>query len=88
MQFRHYHASKAALNMLMTEYHKTLGQEGFRVMGADPGLVATNFLNAEKVRALGMPEADVGETTVAGVVKGERDADTGRVVGRYAISPW
>ena len=88
MQFSHYRASKAALNMLLIEYHKTLGEEGFRVMGADPGLVATNFLNAERVRALGAPEADVGGGTVAEVVKGERDADMGRVVGRYGVSPW
>ena len=88
MHFSHYRASKAALNMLLIEYHKTLGQEGFQVMGADPGLVVTNFLNAEKVRALGAPEADVGGGTVAEVVKGERDADMGRVVGRYGVSPW
>lgn len=88
MQFSHYRASKAALNMLLIEYHKTLGQERFKVMGADPGLVVTNFLNAEKVRALGAPEADVGGGTLAEVVKGERDADMGRVVGRYGVSPW
>jgi len=88
MQFSHYRASKAALNMLLIEYHKTLGEEGFKIMGADPGLVVTNFLNAERVRALGAPEADVGGGTVAEVVKGERDADMGRVVGRYGVSPW
>ena len=88
MQWSHYRASKAALNMLLIEYHKTLEPEGFQVLGADPGLVATNFLNAEKVRALGAPEADVGGATVAEVVKGERDADIGRVVGRYGVSPW
>ena len=88
MQFSHYRASKAALNMLLIEYHKTLGEEGFKIMGADPGLVVTNFLNAEKVRALGAPEANVGGGTVAEAVKGERDADMGRVVGRYGVSPW
>lgn len=71
--------------MLLIEYHKTLGEEGFKIMGADPGLVVTN---AERVRALGAPEADVGGGTVAEVVKGERDADMGRVVGRYGVSPW
>ena len=74
--------------MLLIEYHKVLGEEGFKIMGADPGLVVTNFLNAERVRALGAPEADVGGGTVAEVVKGERDADMGRVVGRYGVSPW
>ena len=44
MQFSHYRASKTALNMLLIEYHKMLGEEGFKVMGADPGLVVTNFL--------------------------------------------
>ena len=57
-------------------------------MGADPGLVVTNFLHADKVRALGAPEADVGGATVAEVVRGERDKDMGRVVGRYGVSPW
>ena len=88
MQFSHYRASKAALNIFLIEYHETLGQEGLWVMRADPGLVATNFLNAEKVRALGMPEADVGGTPVAEVVKDERDADMGMVVGWYGVSLW
>ncbi|KAG7006199.1 short-chain dehydrogenase/reductase [Physcia stellaris] len=83
MQFSHYRASKTALNMLLIEYHKALSEEGFKVMGADPGLVVTNFLDAESVRALGAPGADVGGRTVAEIVKGERDVDTGRVVGRY-----
>ena len=87
MQHSHYRASKAALNMLLIESHKMLWEEGFAIMGADPGLVVTNFLDAEKVRALGAPEADVGGRTVAEVVRGERDTDMGRVVGRYGVSP-
>ncbi|KAL8689250.1 MAG: hypothetical protein Q9218_005033 [Villophora microphyllina] len=88
MRFSNYRASKAALNMLIIEYHKLLEDESFIVHGADPGLVVTNFMDAEYVRSLGMPGADVGGGTIAEVVKGERDADKGRVVGRYGVSPW
>lgn len=88
LSFSHYRASKAALNMLLIEYHKALEKERFKVIGADPGLVVTNFLDAEHVRKVGAPGADVGGKTVAEVVKGERDADLGKVVGRYGVSPW
>ncbi|KAL8928498.1 MAG: hypothetical protein Q9208_001732 [Pyrenodesmia sp. 3 TL-2023] len=88
LQFSRYRASKAALNMLLIEYDKGLRDEGFTVIGADPGLVASNFLDAAKVRSLGAPEPAVGGATVAEVIKGERDADIGRVVGRYGVSPW
>jgi NAD(P)-dependent dehydrogenase (short-subunit alcohol dehydrogenase family) len=83
-----YRASKASLNMMLIQYDKELREEGFKVMGADPGLVVTNFLDAALVKSLGAPGADVGGRTVAEVVKGERDADLGRVVGRYGVSPW
>ncbi|KAL8721544.1 MAG: hypothetical protein Q9225_001798 [Loekoesia sp. 1 TL-2023] len=89
LRFPHYRASKAALNMLLIEYHKLLKDEKFMVMGADPGLVATNFVDRELVERMGVPGADVGGGTVAEVVRGERDEEgVGRVVGRYGISPW
>ena len=81
-----YRASKAALNMLMVQYHKNL--DGFKVFGADPGLVASNFMDKEAVRAKGAPEASVGGKTVAEVVMGERDEDVGKVCGRYGVSEW
>ncbi|KAL8708472.1 MAG: hypothetical protein Q9220_006629 [cf. Caloplaca sp. 1 TL-2023] len=86
MQFSRYRASKAALNMILIEYHKQLKDEGIEVMGADPGLVVTNFVDQEMVKGLGAPGADVGGGTVAEVVKG--GGERGRVVGRYGVSPW
>jgi NAD(P)-dependent dehydrogenase (short-subunit alcohol dehydrogenase family) len=83
-----YRTSKAALNMMLIEYDNELREERFKVMGADPGLVVTNFLDADLVKSLGAPGADVWGRTVAEVVKGERDGDLGRVVGRYGVSPW
>ncbi|KAL8938863.1 MAG: hypothetical protein Q9216_003666 [Gyalolechia sp. 2 TL-2023] len=82
MKFPHYRASKSALNMLIIEYHKSLEEEGIVVMGADPGLVATNFLDKSLVEEVGVPGADVGGKTIAEVVRGDRDDDGfGRVLG-------
>ncbi|MCJ1434145.1 hypothetical protein MMC27_003511 [Xylographa pallens] len=78
-----YRSSKAALNMLIVQYAHKLGLEGFKVFGADPGLVATNFMDAELLRKRGAVEPEVGGARVATVVKGERDADVGRVCGEY-----
>lgn len=86
-----YRVSKAALNMLMVQYHHILGLENrnFKVFTADPGLNATNIRgNAEALRARGAAEPHVGGSVVAAVVKGERDADLGKMVGQYGVSPW
>jgi hypothetical protein len=65
--------------MLMVQYWVRLKGEGFLVHGADPGLVATDFLNREQVRKRGAVEEWVGGERVAMVVRGDRDADVGRV---------
>ncbi len=83
-----YRASKAALNMLMVQYWVRLKGERFLVHGADPGLVATDFLDREQVKKRGAVEEWVGGERVACVVRGERDADVGRVCGEYGVSPW
>jgi len=83
-----YRASKAALNMYIVQYHNKLAPEGIKVFGADPGLVVTNLMNKENQRARGGVEGHVGGERIATVVKGERDADVGRVCGVYGVSPW
>lgn len=84
-----YRASKAALNMIMVQYDVCLGGEGIKVFGADPGLNATNLTgNAESLRQRGAVEPHVGGERIATVIKGERDADVGRVCGEYGVSPW
>ncbi|KAH6694934.1 putative short chain dehydrogenase/reductase [Leptodontidium sp. MPI-SDFR-AT-0119] len=83
-----YRCSKAAVNMLMTQYWVKLGKDSFKVFGADPSLVATNFVNPEVTRKRGAVEPDVGGERIATVVRGDRDADVGRVCGEYGISPW
>ncbi len=83
-----YRASKACLNMFVVQYHVRLASLGVKVFGADPGLCATDFLDRESVRKRGAVEADVGGERIACVVRGERDADVGRVCGEYGVSPW
>lgn len=84
-----YRSSKAALNMLIVLYWNRLQKEGFKVHGADPGLCATNFTgNAQSLLDRGAATPSQGGQRVASVIKGERDADVGRVLGEYGISPW
>jgi NAD(P)-dependent dehydrogenase (short-subunit alcohol dehydrogenase family) len=87
-KYSEYRASKAAIHLLMIEYDKKLRDEGFKVCVADPGLVITNLVNAEVVRARGAPEADVAGKFFVDVIRGERDADVGRVCGRYGVQLW
>lgn len=80
--------SKAALNMMMNQYHVALKDEGFKIHGADPGLVVTGLMDREVQRARGGVEGWEGGERIATVVRGERDADAGRVCGVYGVSPW
>ena len=74
--------------MYVVQYHNKLSSEGIKVFGADPGLVVTNLMDKENQRARGGVEGHVGGERIATVVKGERDADVGRVCGVYGVSPW
>ncbi|KGO38832.1 Short-chain dehydrogenase/reductase SDR [Penicillium expansum] len=84
-----YRSSKAALNMLIVLYWNSLQKEGFKVHGADPGLCGTNFTgNAQSLLDRGAATPAQGGERIATVVKGEKDADVGRVLGEYGVSPW
>ena len=72
----------------MVQYHHALKDEGFIVHGADPGLNATNLTqDPDSLRARGAPEPSIGAERMATLVRGERDADAGRVCGVYGVSP-
>ncbi|KAF9773441.1 hypothetical protein IL306_008722 [Fusarium sp. DS 682] len=84
-----YRTSKAGLNMLMTMYYTRLKSEEFLVFGADPGLCSTNFTNdPESLKQRGAAEPTEGGERVARVIKGEKDADVGRVIGVEGVNPW
>lgn len=74
--------------MLLVQYHAKLAKEGICVLGADPGLVATNIIDAEQVRKRGAAEPDVWGERIATVIRGNRNVDVGRVCGEYGVSPW
>ena len=84
-----YRSSKAALNMLIVLYTNRLQTDGFRVLGADPGLCATSLSgNVQSLLDHGAATPAQGAERIATVVKGEKDANTGRVLGEYGVSPW
>jgi NAD(P)-dependent dehydrogenase (short-subunit alcohol dehydrogenase family) len=85
-QYDYYRASKAALNMVMVEYGKRMPQ--IKVWGGDPGWLATDLADKKRMESLGAPHPSVGGNEIARIVKGERDADVGKVVGKYGVQKW
>ena len=85
--YDYYRASKAALNMIMVEYNKREGQH-IKMWGGDPGWLATDLANKEMMQKLGAPHPSVGGNEIARCIKGERDEDVGKVVGKYGIQKW
>lgn len=84
-----YRSSKAAVSMILLHYHGLLSPDGFKVLGADPGLVATNLTgDRESLLKRGAAEGHVGGERIATVVRGDRDNDVGRVCGEYGVMPW
>lgn len=86
-----YRCSKAGVNMMVAQYgHAVNDQEtSFKVFGADPGLNATNLTgDADSLRARGAVEPHVGGGVIASVVKGERDADVGKLCSLTGVVPW
>lgn len=84
-----YRSSKASLSMIILHYHGLLAPEGFKVHGADPGLIATNLTrDKQSLLERGASEGHVGGERIATVVRGDRDADVGRVCGEYGVMPW
>lgn len=82
-----YRTSKTALNMLMVMCNARLKDEGFKVFGADPGLCATNLTgDAESLRKRNAAEPSDGGLRVSAVVKGEKDADVGKILGVYGVA--
>ena len=84
-----YRAANAARNMLVIQYWVKLQEKGVLVFGADPGLVATSFVgDPTALRQRGADEPEVGGERVASVIRGDRDADAGRVCAEYGVLPW
>ncbi|KAI1616923.1 short chain dehydrogenase/reductase [Exophiala viscosa] len=85
-----YHASKAALNMVALFEHADYGNE-IKVFAMSPGFVVSNLRGTtEELRSgWGLAGAPItaGETLLA-ILKGERDADVGRLIHKDGVYDW
>ncbi|KAL6713639.1 hypothetical protein ACLMJK_009104 [Lecanora helva] len=89
--FPAYRASKAALNMLMTQDWKELEGKGVKVFAFCPGLVESNLRGTgEMERSAGgrAGDPDVSGKTVLKMLEGERDADVGKFVHKDGVYGW
>ena len=85
-----YRSSKAALNMLMLDWHRLLKNDGVKVWSISPGLLATGLGGAgpDALRKMGAAEPSIGGEFIRDVVEGKRDADAGNVINKDGIQPW
>lgn len=86
-----YRSSKCALNMMMLDWNHKLQADGVKVWGLGPGMLVTNLGDLPKEMAIqmGCVHPSVGADVIRSVVEGERDADTGKIVGKDGrIIPW
>ena len=83
----YYRASKAALNMTLIKFQKREGDK-IKMWGGETGWLATDLANAEMMRKVGAPHLSVWLEQIASCVKGERDADVGKILDKYGIRMW
>lgn len=83
-----YRCSKTALNMMMVDWAHKLKEDGVKVWGVGPGMLATNLghLPPEKVKAMNLGHPSAGGQLLRKVVEGERDADAGKLINKDGIS--
>ncbi|EHK21069.1 uncharacterized protein TRIVIDRAFT_59538 [Trichoderma virens Gv29-8] len=84
-----YKSSKAALNMVMLNWHWLLLDDGVKTFAISPGFLATNLGGVpEKLKALGAGDPSIGGEFIRKVTEGERDADAGKVVNKDGLQDW
>ena len=85
-RYDYYRVSKTALNMVMVQFAKR--NPGIKTWAGDPGWLATDLADRALMETLGAPHPSVGGREIARIVEGERDADVGKVVGKYGVQKW
>lgn len=96
-----YRCSKTALNMLTLDWAHKLKEDGVKVFGVGPGMLATNLGNARDGPDMQVTNLDyakqIGEKMGAGhareggelflkVIEGERDEHSGKVINKNGLS--
>jgi hypothetical protein len=75
--------------MLMLDWNHKLKEDGVKVWSVGPGALATNLGGMiEKAREMGFGPPSAGGVMLRSVVEGERDADTGKVIGKDGEIPF
>lgn len=84
-----YRCSKTALNMLMLDWSHKLKEDGVKVWGVGPGMLATNLGGIkEKAVEMGAKHASIGGEVLRTVVEGERDEDVGKLINKDGLSAY
>ncbi len=86
-----YRASKAALNMVAVVEARDFGPKGLMVFAMCPGFVESNLRGSSQEARTGGGGAgdplDSGKLVLS-IIKGERDADVGKLVHKDGVYPW
>ncbi|KAM0256035.1 hypothetical protein ACHAQJ_005234 [Trichoderma viride] len=85
-----YRSAKTGLNMMMTQWHRILLNDGVKVWAVSPGFLATGLggVGAEQLKKMGALDPSVGGNFVKDVIEGKRDQDVGKVIHANGIQPW
>lgn len=85
-----YRSSKVGLNMMMRQWERILREDGVKVFAISPGFLATGLGNmgAEKLRAMGAQDPEVGGKFIRDVVEGNRDEYAGKAIRENMVQPW
>ena len=84
-----YAASKAAMNSQMLDWAKVFKNDGVKVWGISPGMLATGLGGVpELLKKMGAEDPILGGRLVREVVEGKMDGEHGKVVGRNGVQAW
>ncbi|KAL5583810.1 hypothetical protein FOVSG1_015161 [Fusarium oxysporum f. sp. vasinfectum] len=84
-----YRSSKTAMNMMMREWFRLLGQDGVKVWAISPGYLATGLgVGQEQNKTQGAIDPSIGAAIVKDVLEGVRDKEVGKVVLKQGVQPW
>ena len=85
-----YRSSKAGLNMMMREWHRTLRNDGVKIWAVSPGFLATGLggIGPELLKKLGALDPSEGGNFIRDVIQGKRDHDQGKAIRSTEIQPW
>ncbi|KAL5584156.1 hypothetical protein FOVSG1_015507 [Fusarium oxysporum f. sp. vasinfectum] len=84
-----YRSSKTAMNMMMREWFRLLGEDGVKVWAISPGYLATGLgVGQEQNKTQGAIDPSIGAAIVKDVLEGVRDKEVGKVVLKQGVQPW